>query len=96
MNNLKEINIKNHPCYCFDDITKIEDFDSDNTLFDEKTYENILAYDSLCKTLIGTKPLLIWFDKVDEFITVYDRARYLVLFRPEKYDISYKRIKHQW
>ena len=94
MNNLKEINIKNHPCYYFDDITKIEDFDFDNTLFDEKTYENVLAYGSLCKTLIGTKLLLIWFDKVDEFIRVYDRARYLVLFRPENYDISYKRIKH--
>ena len=30
MNNLKEINIKIHSCYYFDDIIKIEDFDFDN------------------------------------------------------------------
>ena len=29
-NQLKEVNIKNITCYFFDDIIKIEDFDSDN------------------------------------------------------------------
>ena len=29
MNNLKEINIKSHYCYYFDDIIKIKDFDFD-------------------------------------------------------------------
>ena len=33
---LKETNIKNGTCYHFDDRTKIEDFDLDNTLIDEK------------------------------------------------------------
>ena len=28
-NELKEIDIKNLPCYCFDDIIKIEGFDFD-------------------------------------------------------------------
>ena len=36
MNNLKEINVKNSTCYYFDDIIKIEDFDFDNILLDEK------------------------------------------------------------
>ena len=38
---LKEIDIKNCTCYCFDDKTKIEDFDFDNILLDEKSYKNI-------------------------------------------------------
>ena len=28
-------------CYYFDDIIKIEDFDLDNIIIDEKSYENI-------------------------------------------------------
>ena len=35
--------------------------------------------------LIGTKPLLIRFDKINGFIRVYGGTRYLVLFRHEKY-----------
>ena len=33
-------NIKNRLSYCFDDIIKIEDFDFDNILIDEKSYKN--------------------------------------------------------
>ena len=42
---LKEIGIKNHLHYDFDDIFKIEDFNFDNFLIDEKSYEYILIYD---------------------------------------------------
>ena len=38
---LEEISIKNRTCYYFDDIIKLEDFDLDNILLDEKQYENI-------------------------------------------------------
>ena len=41
---LKEIDIKNRTCYYFDDIIKIKDLDVDNTLKDEKSYENMLVY----------------------------------------------------
>ena len=34
---LKEINIKNRTFYYFDDIIKIEDFNLDNILIDEKS-----------------------------------------------------------
>ena len=36
---LKEIDFKNCTCYYFDDIIKIEDFDIDNILIDEKSYK---------------------------------------------------------
>ena len=47
---------------------KIEDFDFDNILLNEKSYENILIYDVLYETFIGVKTLRIMLDKVDEFI----------------------------
>ena len=40
------------------------------------------------------KPLHIWFDKVDGFVKVYDGARSLVLFSPERYDAIYDRVKY--
>ena len=53
---LKENDVKNRTCYYFDDIIRIEDFDLDNILLDEKPYENILVYDISYKSLIGKKP----------------------------------------
>ena len=43
-NKLKEINIENRTGYYFDDIIQIEDFDFDNFLLNENSYENILVY----------------------------------------------------
>ena len=40
-NELKEIDIKNHTCYYLDDIIKIEDFDINNILIDEKPYKYV-------------------------------------------------------
>ena len=45
-NEFKKVRIKNRLCYYFDDIIKLEDFDLDNILTDEKSRE---------KTLIGAK-----------------------------------------
>ena len=55
-NKFKKIDIKNHTCYYFDDIIKIEDLDLDNILVDEKSYENILVYNISYKSLIDSKP----------------------------------------
>ena len=84
---LKEIDIKYRTCYYFDDIIKIEDFNLDDVLdekLDEKSYENILVYNILYKTLNNTKPLRIRFDKINGFVRVYDGTRYLVVFGSEK------------
>ena len=37
---LKEIDVKNRTCYYFKDIIRIEDFDLDSILIDEKLCEN--------------------------------------------------------
>ena len=44
-----------------------------------------MVYDISYKTLIGAKQMRISFDKVGEFLRVYDGTRYIVLFGPEKY-----------
>ena len=79
---LKENDIENYTYYYFDDIIKIDGFDYDNILLNEKSYKNILAYDISYKALIGTKPLFIRFDKVDGFfgvLTGIDILHYLAL-----------------
>ena len=91
-NELKEIDIKNCTCYYFDDIIKFEDFDLDNILIEE-SYENILFYNILYKSLIDSKPLRIIFDKIQGFIRVYVGTRYLVLFGSEKYDSICNKIR---
>ena len=91
---LKEINIKICACYYFDDIIKIEDFDFDNILTDEKSCENILVYNISYKNLIDSNSLCIRFDKIDRFIRIYDGTRYLILFGSEKYDSIYDKIRY--
>ena len=49
-NEFKKIRINNCKCYCFDDIIKLEDFDIDDILIDEKSHENILIYELWYKT----------------------------------------------
>ena len=88
-NELKKVSIKNRTSYYFNDIIKIEDFDLDNILLDEKSYENTLIYDVSYKTLIHAKPLPIRFDKIDGVTKVYNETRYLVLFGLEKHYAIY-------
>ena len=67
---LKEIDTENHTCYYFDDIIKIEDFDLDNILIDEKSYKNILVYNNPYESLIDSKHLRIRFNKTNGFIRI--------------------------
>ena len=50
-------------------------------------------YDITYKTLIGSKPLCIRFDKKDRIIKIYDGTRYLTLFGTKNMTI-YDRIYH--
>ena len=44
-NEFKKVCFKKSTCYYFNGIIKLEDFDLDNILIDEKLHENILIYD---------------------------------------------------
>ena len=93
-NELKEIDLKKRICHYFDDIIKIEDFDFCNILINEKAHENIFVSDMSCKTLIGAEHLSIGFNKINQFIRVYDGNRYLILFRHEKCDFIFNSIRY--
>ena len=43
-NKVKDIDIKNHTYYFFNDIINMEDFDLNNIKIDEMSYKNILIY----------------------------------------------------
>ena len=51
----------------------------DESLYKEN-HENILIDDFSYKTLTNAKRLRFMFDKVDEFIKIHNRVRYLILF----------------
>ena len=53
-----------------------------------------MIYDILYKTLISPKLLQFRFDKIDGLLRVYDGSKYLVLLGPEKYDVTYNRIRY--
>ena len=93
-NEFKGVCIKNLTCYYFDDIIKLEDFDLDNILIDEKSHENILIFDISYKTLIDPKPLHVRFFKVNGIIRIYNGTRYLTLFGSEKNEAIYNRIRY--
>ena len=61
-------------------------------MIDKNSHENILIYNISYETLIGQKPMWIRFDKIDGFIRIYDKTRYLPLFGFEEYDAIYDRI----
>ena len=43
-NIVKDINIKNHTYYFFNDIISIKDIDTNNIKIDEKSYKSIFIY----------------------------------------------------
>ena len=45
-------------------------------------------------SLIACKPWHITFNKIDEFIIVYEGTRYLVLFGSEEYNSTYNRTRY--
>ena len=101
-NELKEIDIKNHTCYYFDDILRAWDKDIDTNssgiLLDEKLYkekhENISIYDISYKISTDAKPLRIKYGEIDGFIKINNGIRYLVLFDYSWLDKICDRIKY--
>ena len=72
-NIVKDINIKNHTYYFFDDIINTKDFYSIDIKIDEKSYKNIIIYYIAYVMINGSKyikinivnPLYRMFHKMD-------------------------------
>ena len=76
------------------DIIKLEGSDLDKTLIDEISLKNILIYGISYKTLVSLETLRIRFDKIDEIKRIYNGTRFLALFRTNKYDVIYEKIRY--
>ena len=97
---LKEIDIKNHMCHYLDDIMRVWDIDinfSDNIL-DEKLYKEkwgkYLNLGHFIQNFNGWKTISFRLDKIDGFIKIHDRIRYLILFNYGWFDKICDRIKY--
>ena len=70
---VKNIDIKNHAQYFFNDIIKTKDFDRNNIKLDEKSYKNIpiyyIGYVTIKKDLkiYIVNPLYLIFGKLNEY-----------------------------
>ena len=75
MKNVKEIDVKNHTYYFFDDMITIKNLDSNETKIDEKSYKNIIYYigyvtvkDLNYTTINSVNPLYPIFNKINGYI----------------------------
>ena len=83
----KDINIKNHAYYFFDDIINIKNFDPINIKIDEKLYKNILIYYTGYVTIKNSKyvkinnvnPLYLIFIKMNRYFEKINKNKYLTL-----------------
>ena len=86
-NKVKDISIKNHTYYFFDDIINIKNFDPNNIKIDEKSYKNILIYyigyvtikDSKYVKINSVNPLYLIFNKVNGYFEEINGNKYLTL-----------------
>ena len=91
---IKETDIKFRRFCSFDDAVGVIDINFSDILLNQKSYKNILTYDVSYKNFMGAELLRIWFEKVDEFIKIYDGIRDLELFALERYNGVYDKINH--
>ena len=82
---VKDINIKNHTYYLFDDIINIKDFDPNIIKRDEKFYKNIfiyyIGYVTIKKDLkiYSVNSLYFIFGKVNGYFEEINGNKYLML-----------------
>ena len=86
-NKVKDINIKNHTYYFFDDIINIKNFDSNNIKSNKKSYKNILIYYTGYVTIkylkhvkiISVNLLYLIFNKKNGYFEETNGNKYLTL-----------------
>ena len=87
MGQVKEINIKNRTYYFFNDITNIEEFDSNLLKIDEKSYKDndiyYIGYNTIKKigdyeNIYSVNLLYLIIGKVDRYIEEKNQSKYLV------------------
>ena len=92
-NGSENVGIKNRLCCCFDDITKIEDFDFEHFI-ERKIIRKYFDLWHFVQTFFDAEPFRIMFNKTDGLIRDFDGTKDLVWFGLEIYDATYDRIRY--
>ena len=103
-NKFKNISIKNHTYYFFNDIISIKRFDANNIKIDEKSYRNILIYciryatikDSKCVKINSANPLYLIFSKVNGYFEEINESEYLTLVSSNESKEKIKKYEELW
>ena len=103
-NIIKDINIKNHTCYFFDDIINIKGFDPNKIKIGEKSYKNILIYyiayvtikDSEYVKINSVNPLYVIFNKKNGYFEEINENKYLTLVPSNENKEKIKKCEELW
>ena len=99
-NKFKDICIKNHTHYFFDDIINSKNFHPNNIKIDEKSFKNILIYfigyvtinDLKYLQIDSVNPLYLIFNKVNGYFEEINKNKYLMLVPTNEYKEIIKKI----
>ena len=103
-NNVKDINLKNHTYYFFDDIINIKEFDSNNIKLDEKSYKNICIYyiayvtikDSKYVKINSVNPLYLMFNRINVYFEEINGNKYLTPVPTNESEEKIKKYEELW
>ena len=101
---VKDISMKRHIYYFFDDIINIKEFDPNNIKLDENSYKNILIYyiayvtikDSKYVKINSVNPLYLMFNKMNGYFEEINGNNYLTLFATNDSKDRIKNYEELW
>ena len=99
-NKVKDISIKNHTYYFFDDVINIRNFDPSSIKTDEKSYKNILIHyfgyvtvkDSKYVKINSVNPLYLIMNKVNGYFEEINENKSLTLLPTNESKEKIKKI----
>ena len=101
---VKDVNIKNHTYYFFDDTINIKDFGTNNIKIDENSYKNILIYyfayvtikDAKYVKINGVNHLYLKFNKMNEYFEEINESKILTLVPTNESKEKRKKYEELW
>ena len=103
-NIVKDISMKSHIYYFFDDIINIKEFDPNNIKLDENSYKNILIYyigymtikDLKYIKISSVNPLYLMFNKMNGYFEEINGNNYLTLVAANDSKDRIKKYEELW
>ena len=101
---VKDINIKNHTYYFFDDIINVKELDPNSIKKDETSCKNILVYYIACVTIKDSKyviinsanPLYLMFNRINRYFEEINGNNYLTLVSANESKEKIKKYEEPW